>query len=163
MHAGGGLARALGGVCCALGAPQVEDVVRAHEGSGLGIEPSAALLQAGVVAAEHLSFRSKVWMWEYAEARVRHPLLPNTKAGAAEWERVLSKVAAMVREAPAAAGTATRHGQLRGQLSVAEGCAREAKAARQAEGRAGAVVFDAGAAARVIDGQAEAGAAGGSG
>ena len=55
--------------------------------AGLGIRPSAALLQAGVVAIEHLSARAKEWMWKYAEARVRHPLLPNTKAGAAEWER----------------------------------------------------------------------------
>ena len=33
--------------------------------AGLGIRPSPTLLQAGVVAVEHLSARAKVWMWKY--------------------------------------------------------------------------------------------------
>ena len=74
---------------------------------GLGIRPSSALLQAGVVAAEHLSARARVWMWKYSEARVRHPMLPSTKAGKEEWERVLREVVAMRLEAPAATSTAT--------------------------------------------------------
>ena len=82
--------------------------------AGLGIRPAPALLQAGVVAVEHLSAREKVWVWKYTDARVRHPLLPNTKAGATEWQRVLREVDAMDLEAPAATSTATRHGEAEG-------------------------------------------------
>ena len=81
-------------------------------------------------------------MWKYSDARVRHPLLPGTKAGKAEWERVLHEVTVMCLEAPAVSSTATQHGELRGQLSVAGGCARAAKMARQGAGRAAAVGFD---------------------
>ena len=45
-------------------------------------------------------------------------------------------------EAPAASSTAARHGELRGQLSYAGGCARAAKVARLGAGRAEAVGFD---------------------
>ena len=45
-------------------------------------------------------------------------LLPGTKAGKAEWERVLHEVTVMGLEAPAASSMAARHGELRGQLSV---------------------------------------------
>ena len=51
-------------------------------------------------------------------------MLPGTKAGKAEWERVLHEVTVMGLEAPAASSTATRHGELRGQLLVAGGFAR---------------------------------------
>ena len=118
--------------------------------AGLGIRPSAALLQAGVVAVEHLSERAGVWMWRYATARLRHPLLPGTKAGAAEWERVLTAVAEAGLEAPAASSTATRHGELRGQLSVAECNARAAKVARSGAGRVRAVGFDEAAVASMM-------------
>ena len=94
------------------------------EVAGLGIWPSSVLLQKGVIAVKHLSARTKVWMWKYSEARVRHPLLPGTKASKEEWERVLGEVTAMGIEAPAASSTAARHGELRGQLSYAGGCAR---------------------------------------
>ena len=58
------------------------------EVAGLGIRLSSALLQAGVIAVEHLSARAKVWMWKYSEARVRHSLLLGTKTGKEEWERL---------------------------------------------------------------------------
>ena len=151
MHSGAGLAGAAGGVGGALRATGVGQCMlfEPAEAEGLGIRPSAVLLQAGVVAAEHLSARATVWLEKYAEARVRHPMLPDTRAGKEEWKRVLREVVAAGLEALAAASTATRHGELRGQLSLAGSGARAAKSARHEAASAEAVVFDEAAQRRI--------------
>ena len=95
---------------------------------GLGISPSTTLLQAGVVAVGHLSrfagAGGGAWQWRYREARKRHPLLPNSKEGNREWERVLEELQERAVTVPAPVGTATRYAKVCGQQSVMEALAR---------------------------------------